>query len=209
MKHRPADERRVPLRDREPLTWGSAPRPSIVSARGPMMRGAVLFYLGLGAAGAAWIHISEPGLVWRDRLLGPRPDLSIALGVAGGLLLVAVSRLLEEWRPMRRMQQQFAELLGRVTPGAAFLLALVSSVGEEILFRGAIQPHLGPWITSALFAVCHVPFDRSMRAWPACAFVAGLGLAFAAEWSGSLVAPILAHLIVNFLNLLHIARRSA
>lgn len=37
-------------------------------------------------------------------------------------------------------------------------LAIGAGIGEEILFRGALQPVLGIWFTSALFAVVHVQY---------------------------------------------------
>lgn len=44
------------------------------------------------------------------------------------------------------------------TVGEWLLLALASGIGEEILFRGAIQPAFGLGITSLLFAVVHVQY---------------------------------------------------
>lgn len=38
------------------------------------------------------------------------------------------------------------------------LLALGAGIGEEILFRGALQPVLGIWFTSLLFAIVHVQY---------------------------------------------------
>ena len=37
-------------------------------------------------------------------------------------------------------------------------LALGAGIGEEILFRGALQPVLGIWFTSILFAIVHVQY---------------------------------------------------
>jgi membrane protease YdiL (CAAX protease family) len=37
-------------------------------------------------------------------------------------------------------------------------LAIGAGIGEEILFRGALQPVLGIWFTSLLFAVVHVQY---------------------------------------------------
>lgn len=204
----PPGERRVPVPDREPLTWGRRSGGPDLSARGPIVRGAVLFYLAMGTVGALWMHSGGLPGGWREKLLGPRPDLALALGIAGGFLLVAVTRLLEKWEPIERLLRGFADVLHGVTPGAAFLLALVSAIGEELLFRGALQPAVGPWVASAIFGAAHVPLDRSFAAWPLFATVAGLGLAFAAEASGSLLAPIVAHFLVNWVNLRHIGRSS-
>ncbi len=35
-------------------------------------------------------------------------------------------------------------------------ISLVAGTGEEILFRGAIQPLLGLWLTSAIFSLLHI-----------------------------------------------------
>ena len=37
-------------------------------------------------------------------------------------------------------------------------LAIGAGIGEEILFRGALQPVLGIWFTSILFAIVHVQY---------------------------------------------------
>ena len=39
-----------------------------------------------------------------------------------------------------------------------FVLALTAGLGEEILFRGAVQPVFGIWFTAVLFAVAHVQY---------------------------------------------------
>lgn len=39
-----------------------------------------------------------------------------------------------------------------------FLLAAAAAAGEEILFRGALQPVLGLWVTSLLFALAHIQY---------------------------------------------------
>lgn len=38
------------------------------------------------------------------------------------------------------------------------ILALAAGIGEEILFRGAIQPVLGKWFTSIMFAIAHIQY---------------------------------------------------
>lgn len=39
-----------------------------------------------------------------------------------------------------------------------FILSLSAGLGEEILFRGALQPVFGLWATSLLFAIAHVQY---------------------------------------------------
>ena len=51
-----------------------------------------------------------------------------------------------------------ALLSGFDTFGEWFILALASGIGEEILFRGALQPVFGIVFTSLLFAIVHVQY---------------------------------------------------
>ena len=50
-------------------------------------------------------------------------------------------------------------LLGNFdTIGEWLLVALGAGIGEEILFRGALQPVLGLWFTSIIFAIAHIQY---------------------------------------------------
>ena len=204
--------RRAPISDRDPLTWlgvASGEGTSLSS----FLRSATIFYGAMGLLGVAW-SIATADTAERTvggfiaRALGERPDLAVALGIAVGLLLVAITRLLETWSPISRLVDGFVSVLGTITPRQAFLLAAVSSIGEELLFRGAIQPWLGLWPTSLIFGLLHFPFERRFLAWPFFATGAGLILGLSMEKSGSLLAPIVAHFVVNWINLHFIGRRA-
>ena len=79
---------------------------------------------------------------------------------------------------------------------ASFLLiAACAGFVEELLFRGVLQPHLGLWITSFLFGLCHALSTTYFLV------AAGLGLylGLAYEWSGgNLLVPMLIHGIYDF-----------
>ncbi len=55
------------------------------------------------------------------------------------------------------------QLLGNLftTPFGILTLGLAAAVGEEPIFRGAIQPRFGLWVTAALFAVLHSNYGLS------------------------------------------------
>jgi membrane protease YdiL (CAAX protease family) len=48
------------------------------------------------------------------------------------------------------------------TVGEWLVFALLAGIGEEILFRGAIQPVFGLWFTSLFFAIVHVQYGFSI-----------------------------------------------
>ncbi len=65
------------------------------------------------------------------------------------------------------LQKQIQENLGTMTQnlssfGGALLLGISAGVGEEILFRGAVQPRYGIVFTSLVFASLHVQYGFSL-----------------------------------------------
>ncbi len=54
----------------------------------------------------------------------------------------------------------FNEQIIRQLPGAGgvLLMGLATGIGEEMLYRGALQPVAGIWITSFLFAISHIQY---------------------------------------------------
>jgi membrane protease YdiL (CAAX protease family) len=129
------------------------------------------------------------------------------IGLAVGLAVVFISRLAVhrfEWA--RQLHRSFRGLLGNLGPRDVLILAAASSIGEEILFRGALLPWLGVWPSTAVFALLHIGPGLRYLPWTASAFAAGLMFAGLAIWTGDLGAPIVAHFVINYLNLGYIVR---
>lgn len=126
----------------------------------------------------------------------------VLAGVVGGLLVVFAGRVaVKHLAGFRRMQDAFASMLGEMTTVQIFFAAVASAVAEEALFRGAMMPSWGIWVSSLVFAVLHAPAERRMLWWPFFAFLVGLGFGGLAMFFGHLWAPISAHFIINYLNL--------
>jgi membrane protease YdiL (CAAX protease family) len=137
----------------------------------------------------------------------PRMILSPLVGVGLGLVIVFLSRLAvhrTEWA--RLLHREFRALLGPLGAGEIVCLALGSSVGEEVFFRGALLPAIGIWASSAVFALLHIGPGRRFLPWTVSAFALGAIMALVAQWLGDLGAPIVAHFTINFMNLRHISR---
>lgn len=84
-------------------------------------------------------------------------------------------------------------------------LALLSGFAEELFFRGAVQGAWGWFPATVLFTLLHTGPGSTYKAWTAFAGVAGLALAGLMLWRGNLLAPILAHVVVNAVNLNQLA----
>ena len=76
------------------------------------------------------------------------------------------------------------------TPWAAIILALAAGIGEEIIFRGAVQPRFGIVAASLLFAVMHTQYSVSLATLEI--FILGIFLGLLRKRAG-VIASIIAH----------------
>jgi membrane protease YdiL (CAAX protease family) len=156
---------------------------------------------GIGALlGDADIYRLENSTAWRM-------VLSPLVGIGVGLAIVFATRLaVHRFDWARRLHRDFRGLLGNLTGRDILVLALASSIGEELLFRGALVPWIGIWWSTLIFALLHIGPGSRFLPWTASAFVAGLLFAGLFQLFGDLGAPIMAHFTVNYLNLNYIVR---
>lgn len=131
-------------------------------------------------------------------------------GVVVGLVVVGLTRIAaRHFRWARDLHASFRDLLGPLTGREIVILALASSIGEELLFRGALLPWLGPWWQAVVFALLHVGPSKRFLPWTLSALALGIGFGWLAVWTTNLGAPIAAHFMINFLNLRFIAAEPA
>ena len=160
---------------------------------------ATAIYLLLAALGTGWrirrdldgvrrrLGLSAPGL--RDCLAG----LTLGLAIYAGMLFSA-----SVLPSTAAMDESGARLLfatfERSLP-AALLLAILAGAGEEILYRGALQPVFGLVLTSVLFTLLHTQygFSREMLI----LFFVSLGFGLTRRRFNTTVA-IIAHAAYDF-----------
>lgn len=175
-------------------------------SRGQIRLGAAAFYLLLAGAGFGWIRLrtgawwpeSVPGEGWREGLL---------LGIPAAAIVVVGTRILMALVPaFLALAREFRSLLGPIDGPTALLLGLLSGIGEEVFFRGAMQPAIGFVATSLLFGLIHVGPGRRYLVWTVFAVVMGFAFGGMLEATGSLLGPVVAHAGINFVNLWRIGR---
>lgn len=145
---------------------------------------------------------------------------SVLLGAAVGLFFVMLTRMLQErYASVRFLHKQFHQLLASLRSYEIGLLAFCSAVGEETLFRGALfdfvasksSGNLGSYlavlVSSALFTLLHIGPHKRFLSWTASSFVVGILLALLRIFTSDLLAPIVAHFVLNMLNLRDIVQR--
>ncbi|MCU0416284.1 MAG: CPBP family intramembrane metalloprotease [Cytophagaceae bacterium] len=84
-------------------------------------------------------------------------------------------------------------------------IAVIPAVGEEIIFRGALQtellhwfkkPHVAIWVTAATFSFIHFQFYGFIPR-----MLLGALFGYVAYWSGSIWTSIVLHFLNNFITL--------
>ncbi|MEL6547357.1 MAG: CPBP family intramembrane glutamic endopeptidase [Myxococcota bacterium] len=171
-----------------------------------MTRSKVVAFYGVMLAAAFGVGAWQRSLThWL-----PRPEdvaSHAALGVAAGLLVVALSRFAQRrFHWARALSNEFQSMLSGFSRRDAFMMALMSALGEELMFRGVVQrsfsdPVFGVVLTAGIFAALHVGPSKTFVPWTMMAFVVGLMFGALALVTGDLLAPVLAHGVINFLNL--------
>ena len=165
-------------------------------------------YLVLGAVALAWGNLRGQPNVWH--LGGHEPVLAVTFagilgGLAVGLALVFASRMAVyryEWA--RQLHRELRHMLFPLADAEIVVLAAASSVGEEMFFRGALLPSVGLIVSSAVFALLHIGPKARHLPWTLSSFGAGLLFGAMFLWTGDLTGPVIAHFLINFLNLRYI-----
>jgi membrane protease YdiL (CAAX protease family) len=197
----------------------------------PNGRMAMLFAQGLGSGigfwAASWLiirFIEKADLHWdiqSSRLEAKNLALIVLMTIGGmlfnGLLVYWNAQLdlpesmsgIENW--MKEMETQLMELTKFLTDfqtipellTGILVIGVFAGVGEELFFRGLIQPkmkgyfksaHWGIWITAIIFSAIHVQFYGFLPR----VFLGAL-FGYMYHYTGSLIYPIIAHIFNNSL----------
>jgi hypothetical protein len=168
---------------------------------------ATIMYGAMAAIGAMVCYYRHGSLV---RSLHMNAELIIlfrllAVACLGAGVLLVSNFLFEELFPSyRNLKWALARLMGGFSVPTAVYLALSSALGEELLFRGAIQAEVGIIITSVIFGMLHLGPGGQVSSWTVWTAMAGLLLGWMYQATGNLWAPILSHFIVNLVGFLRL-----
>jgi membrane protease YdiL (CAAX protease family) len=197
----------------------------------PNGRMALLFAQGLGSGLGFWVatwgilrFLEKADLHWSkqiSRVSGKNLAIVSAMTVGGmlfnGLLMYWNSLLilpeflsgLEQW--MQEMEAQLMELTQFLTDfqsipellAGILVIGVFAGVGEELFFRGLIQPKMqgslrSPhWVTAIIFSAIHVQFYGFLPR-----MFLGALFGYLYHYTGSLFYPILGHILNNTFTLL-------
>ncbi|MDI6402233.1 CPBP family intramembrane metalloprotease [Balneolaceae bacterium ANBcel3] len=133
------------------------------------------------------------------------PTVQIIAGLLSGcgfaffiwlaIFISPVSSILSDYSIVRTVAQL------KLTRFDQMQLSFFAGLGEEVLFRAAIQPLLGIWLTSVLFVGIHGYFKWTSwkhLVFGLMMFLLSIGLGFLYQYTG-LIAAISAHVIYDVL----------
>lgn len=176
------------------------------------IKAASLVYGALALAAMGW------GLLRGDPDVYHHPQAWLALpllpGLVGGLVVGAALGLavgtatrasVRRFGWARQLHLEFRQIFGPLRTREILAFALLSSVAEELFFRGALQPSTGLVVSSLVFGLLHIGPTRRFVPWTAMAVAMGFLLGALFVVTGELAAPIAAHFTINYVNLQYIS----
>jgi len=160
----------------------------------------------LVACVGSWFALDRLPFSLPDPWLQLSPELaaadSLLLGGAFGGVIVLWSRVsVGRFRWAQRLHTEFRPVARQLSSVDILVLAALSGLAEEFLFRGLLQPLVGLVPQALLFGLVHQTRGPSRWVWAAWAALVGLGLGALFQLTGSIWGPVLAHALINAINL--------
>jgi uncharacterized protein len=132
---------------------------------------------------------------------------SALLGILLALVVIAWTRWsVARYRWATNLHRELRPFARTLRPGEVFGLACLSSLGEELFFRALLLPWLGLPLASLLFALAHQLRGPSRWVWVLWAGMVGAAFGGVFVATGSLLGSLLAHGLINGINLLFLQR---
>lgn len=171
----------------------------------------------LGVALAGELLLVLLALVWARYRGFP---LNVGAGpwirdVGAGVLAATAFAIVNYWllcyapalrvvRAVRRVYRDlFKPLFAEIGALEVVVISLAAGIGEELFFRGVLQPEVGLIPASLVFGVLHMG-TRGTIAFGGWAAVMGAALGWLAVATEGLLAPIVAHAVYDAAALVHI-----
>lgn len=179
--------------------------PGSLEQMGNFVLSSSMFYVGMAGVGAMVSLYRHHSLKAILKIPAETPALLslIGLGVLGAAVLLIANYLFEEHFPSYKIfRTVLMQMIGNATIPVALYLAFISALGEELLFRAAVQPVLGLVGTALLFGLLHLGPQGLVSIWTLWAIVSGLMMGWIFESTGSLWPALICHFLVNAISML-------
>lgn len=188
-------------------------KPEMNERRAQNVAMAMIFEVALGFAGVVVAALA--GIDLKSQLVVSKDAILHGLLACLPMLFMLLVLYQVKWRPLIELRREVERIIGELFGGSSwFELALVSiaaGVGEEVLFRGALQPLAIHWLSfwpgfigvAIVFGLAHA----MTKTYFVLATVIGIYFGWLAMCNNNLVTPIVAHAVYDFLALVIIHSR--
>ncbi len=193
-------------------TWraiqvGATPGVGELTLRNLLLAQAITFVM-FGVIPLAWVAATRvrPGVGTVLYLGLTKPiwaflrGLVLFLGILGILMVFGLIIDAFGYKPKNPVVDALAPL---ITWRVALFLSLTAGIGEEILFRGVLQPWLGVWGQAVLFGLAHVGYGTPLQV--IIPFLMGLGFGFLRKRGESLITMMTAHTLYDLVSFYSLA----
>ena len=164
--------------------------------------------LGMGGVGLAIIIFVE-GITLQTFLhSGAELPQQLFYGFTYGLGISLLAVIAVQDDLFEETNALFSDMIAEIKPSILEIMfySMCAAVGEELLFRGAIQPYVGIWVTSLLFIALHgyLSFTKPMMALYGLFMVCvSAGMGYLLVFHG-IYASIAAHFVYDVVMFLHL-----
>jgi membrane protease YdiL (CAAX protease family) len=175
---------------------------------------AMLFEAGLGFVGVivAW----AAGIDLAGQLVANRAALVRGTVACLPMIVLLIGCYQSAWQPLVRLRKEVEKVVADLFAGCGWpefaLVSIAAGVGEEILFRGALQPLVigwtVPWIGIVVVALLFGLAHALTQTYFILATLIGLYFGWLAFAYDDLIAPIVAHAVYDCFALIFIQRRA-
>lgn len=132
----------------------------------------------------------------------------IIIGSISGIVMGFGAKKIIQLNLLRQVETKYARMIGNLNLKRidVIFISFCAGFGEELLFRGAIQPYLGIWITAIIFVAIHGylnPKNFKITIYGIYMSIAIAGLGYLTDYIGILSACI-AHMVIDILLFSHL-----
>ncbi len=174
---------------------------------GTVVKPAILFETALILVAALLDRVLETRV--GARLHPDLPLVLLGMAVAAPPLVFLLWILRSAWRPLAELREVMdttvLPLFRGATPAELVALAVAAGVGEELLFRGVLQPAVAgwttPWVGVAIVAALFGAVHWVTRVYALVAAVVGALFGAIVLVSGSVIPAIVAHALYDMVAL--------
>ena len=157
-------------------------------------------------------HFSETVDLQLMLLSGINPLMQILIGLFAGIVIGHLAFFISTCSFMKPVMKKYSQLFGafELNHSEMIYVSVCAGVGEEILFRGALQPLCGITITSLLFVAIHGylnPKNWRISIYGILMTIAIISIGYMTLHVG-IISAIIAHAMIDYYLILRMPRNA-